>query len=135
MINNTYAEIAVKTVTLTQKRSGLDKIKCFDPFTIITIISIIIKIIECYLKRKLSTEQAVYKSKKPNFLDRMILRKIVKTALDNKTTKGYFKEHHGRFTEETLKSLLECGKEATSEKLQKLADEYKSTLQSLENNK
>lgn len=132
MLNNTYSDLAISTVALTQKRSGLDKVRCFDPLTIITIISIIIKIIQCYMNRKLSAEQAVQKSIKPNFLDRIILRKIVKTGLDTKTIKSYFKDSHPKFVEETTKSLMENGKLATVEKMQKLVDQYKETLGSVE---
>ena len=86
-----------------------------DPATAIMFAKILIEVIQCLKKRKTSPENVCHSAKKPRFLERFLLRGVIKRQMGRKRFKAE--------GDVVLTSILQKGQEASKEEVQFYYDE------------
>lgn len=129
-LNNSYTALATKIANSNKE------VKQFDLFTIWMIAKLIWELVACYLKKKFTTKEALEMLKKPNFLHRLLLKRMIKkVAVENEKRIVGLGSVAGKpaFHDELFKQFIELGKSATVEDLEALQRDFEETGKVLEN--
>lgn len=125
-VDNKYSELAKSIYSDVIKNKEVN-IKTFDPFTILTIISIIIQLVKCYMNKKKTTSEVLNMCKKPNMLERLLLRRFIRKAVNEKKDNIVFGANIPVFNDELYTQLLSKGRILTVVDIETLTAQFEET--------
>lgn len=119
-MDNLYGKLAAQVANEVIKSENT-KLKSIDPITLMTIAKLIWEVIQCYMNKKLTEEDALKLAREPNFVQRGLLRVMVRKAMRKYNVEGVNK---GVLREAITNELVEFGSKATIEDLRGLVIEF-----------
>ncbi len=131
MINNIIGEMALSAAAGVVKNKKTN-VKQLDPATIMIIIKIITTIIQCYLDRKVSAEEAVELSKNPGFFNTFIVNRLI--AKELKKHKAELGSNPSEVKKEIKTQVYEIGKKVNTDKVYKAVACLNDTVKFLREN-
>lgn len=128
-LNNSYTALATKIANSNKE------VKQFDLFTIWMIAKLIWELVACYLKKKFTEKEAVKMMANPSFIQRFILKRLIKKIAKNNEHKflgtGPMFASKSEFHDELYTQLISLGKTVKPEELKALLIDFEETGKAL----
>lgn len=123
MIDNIYGKLALQVSSQVANDEQVN-VKQLDPATIMIIIKVIWEVIQCYMKKKLTEQEALDVAKNPNFVQRGLLRVMTRKCLRSHDIP---KVNKGVLRETITNKLVELGSTATLDQIRELVINFDET--------